>query len=672
MSTNPIVPPQDASSHAAVRPSRPKRSGSMRKSLLIMNTPPSMKKYEAIVNNTSYADASPQAVPTLHSSMTNNLQSSPIPRQQSPQHPYNNFQHHKRKTSNLEKLKNYDYNTETDSDGEPMSPISPEISSQHAAKQNMINVMKNQHHQRTMEQLSGTGPQAQSQPQPQPQSLPSAENSIDVSIPIDHTAHRIITPTPLQGVSATVASTPGNNDLFDLQKTTVITEHSTPQSTVKKPLVRRSGSMTKRHVYRTQHGSESNIEIPGGVSQHRRIRSMSIPNPIANPATSTTDQPDTLSRVDDPVQQKRSRPTSMRGYSHNGSTASLVEPSRTPSPVRPPTSDQIFALLASKESQILETKNQIDEIKRQLRSKESELIEQYKELEELKQNMSMELIKSHNGEIDEVNKSNMKLKPVDMTLNPPKGSNRLSFTGNSTPVPPKKAEMAFSPNDQVSSGLLSIKKKSSQFLSSFSNPTSVSTHTNDHHDQADDFSFSDDVKDNGVTEEMDFEQKIGKVVIPSTPSSIYHKSMTQNDQNLEQFKNNKKNEVVATTIYEEENSDDNIAPKRETQIRRNNTVNRNKRASRMSMYFSKGMNLINQFDQILQSELEKKLGIEDTDNEKPSVKDRGADEFSQEEEEDIEQIDSEEANTSVHKTDLSKEPEKPTAESQSGYKYFFA
>ncbi|KAL6943244.1 hypothetical protein ACO0RG_002234 [Hanseniaspora osmophila] len=668
MSTNPNAAAQDALTHAGVRPSRPKRSGSMRKSLLIMNTPPSMKKYEAMVNNTNNAEISPQAVPAQYSSqnphpLVGNAQSSPIPRQQSPQHPYHNFQHHRRKTSNLDKLRSYDYSTEGESDAEPMSPISPEISSQQSGKLNMINVMKNQHHQRTLDQLSGTEPQAP----------PVVENAVDLAIPDDHTAHRIITPTPVHDVSSS-----GNANLFDLQKTTITTENSTPQSTVKKPLVRRSGSMTKRHVYKTQHGSESNIEIPGNMSQHRRIRSMSIPIPIVDPTSSTTDQNDTLGRVDDPVQPKRSRPTSMRGYSHNGSTASLVEPSRTPSPVRPPTSDQIFALLASKESQILETKNQIDEVKRQLRSKEADLIEQYKELEELKQNMSMELIKSHNGEIDEVNKSNLKLKPVDMTANSNKGSNKLSFTGNSTPVPLKRAENAFSPNDQGSSGILNIKKKSSQFLSSFSNPTSVISNTNDHSNQVDDISFSDDVKDNGFAEKMAFEQKVGKVVVPSSASGYYKSKATQStavdDQNLEQFKNSKKNEVVANTIYEEENSDDNIAPKNETPIRRSNTINRNKRASRMSMYFSKGMNLINQFDQILQSELEKKLGFEDANDGKGSSNNEEnlANNFL-EEEQDVEPMDNEEANSSVHKTDLqAEEAEKPAADSQSGYKYFFA
>ncbi|OBA27922.1 hypothetical protein HANVADRAFT_52017 [Hanseniaspora valbyensis NRRL Y-1626] len=247
-------------------------------------------------------------------------------------------------------------------------------------------------------------------------------------------------------------------------------------------------------------------------------------------------------------------------------------------------SSEVLSKLASKEAAILETKAELDDLKRLVKLKEEQLKEEQKQLEALKQEMALKLLKTHQ-KIPEDNNNIINT------------SNKLQFNNVS---------------DSVTS-IFDITRKGAQ---------SLVANVNNSFEQREDHSVPTSKFMN-----ISFEEELQ---FPTANNDNDNES--EDWDNVVYSLNSPLKQAEPETIKEEEKLvedplDLNFKPKDETLIQESvmpqlnanssNTFNNNRKPqrskSRMSIYFNKTVSLVSQFDQMLQSELEKKMGIDEVD-----------------------------------------------------------
>lgn len=237
-------------------------------------------------------------------------------------------------------------------------------------------------------------------------------------------------------------------------------------------------------------------------------------------------------------------------------------------------SSEVLSKLAAKEAGILETKSELEELKKLLRQKEEQLREEQKQLESLKQEMALKLMK------------NIQSMPEENNTN----SNKLQFNNVSESV----------------TNILDKTKKSAQSL-----VANVNT------------SFEQKQESNPAAQfmNMSFEEELH---FPTGNSNI-----NSEDEDLDDviYSLNSPVKAPQKESHKEEKTlkhdllDLNFSPKDDSSIQESlqnqniGNTNHNRKPqrskSRMSMYFNKTVSLMSQFDQMLQSELEKKMGIDE-------------------------------------------------------------
>lgn len=235
-------------------------------------------------------------------------------------------------------------------------------------------------------------------------------------------------------------------------------------------------------------------------------------------------------------------------------------------------SSELLSKLAAKESGILETKSELDELKKLLRQKEEQLKEEQKQLESLKQEMALKLMK------------NLQSMPEEHNTN----SNKLQFNNVSESV----------------TSILDKTKKSAQSLVANANTSFEQKQEPNPAAQFMNMSFEEELQfptgnSNINSEDEDLDDVIYSLNSPvKGPQAESHKE----EQTIEH-----------------DSLDLNFSPKDDSSIQEsvhqthgNNVSRKPQRSkSRMSMYFNKTVSLMSQFDQMLQSELEKKMGIDE-------------------------------------------------------------
>ncbi|XBW36907.1 hypothetical protein QEN19_002486 [Hanseniaspora menglaensis] len=238
-------------------------------------------------------------------------------------------------------------------------------------------------------------------------------------------------------------------------------------------------------------------------------------------------------------------------------------------------SSELLSKLAAKEAKILETKSELDDLKKLMKQKEEQLKEEQVQLEFLKQEMALKLLKTHHNVPEDINQVS---------------NNKLQFNNVSESV----------------TSIFGKTRKTAQTLV---------TNVNNSLDNKQEPTETEKLMSTSFEQELQF------------PMNNFE---DEDDDNLDDviYSLNspvKKTQAPNHVIKEEQIDDDpldlNFKPKSESlvqesvQTQRNFNNNRKpqRSKSRMSIYFNKTVSLMSQFDQMLQSELEKKMGINEED-----------------------------------------------------------
>ncbi|KAF0268937.1 hypothetical protein FOG48_01971 [Hanseniaspora uvarum] len=387
-------------------------------------------------------------------------------------------------------------------------------------------------------------------------------------------ANRYITPTPInptdfpQNKSATSSPiVPGNSE---------------------RKHVRRASSFSSRSLLMTPNSSSNNA-VNNSVKKNPDFQNLNIFN------TSVENHTAENSLADESIPNKSV-------VKDNEMFAPAQEQVEEEDP-----SAKLFSKLASKEAQILESKSELEELKKKVKLKEEQIKDEEAQLEALKQEMAAKLLKTHQRA------------PQQTTS---KMSDILGLTRKSAPslAPPESQSM----NKNVPSEIMET---------SFSEELKFPTNTQQSYSNKREFN---DIPGNGLFGNshetlFDSQDDLDDVVysLNSPQKKPVEKFEVATEDIPEAFENHPKSEDQTENSSFSEMLDTNFPLKDNTHIitptakhkasqsmsmarelpNRKNMPQRSK--SRMSMYFSKTVSLMSQFDQILQNELEKKMGLDD-------------------------------------------------------------
>lgn len=246
-------------------------------------------------------------------------------------------------------------------------------------------------------------------------------------------------------------------------------------------------------------------------------------------------------------------------------------------------SAKLFSKLAFKEAEILESKAELEELKRKVKSKEEQIKEEEAQLEALKQEMATELLKKHE-------------------VAPQQGGSKMSEILG---LKRKSLHTTNSTNEIMETSFSEELKFPSNTQSSRKDDTySGKTETGKSHQGLFD---CDDLDD--VVYSLNSPQK-KPVDQHESQNDVPDYELTNNDSTIDKMldANFPLKENTAVIKPAGHRTSQSISVARDMPNRKN-MPQRSK--SRMSMYFSKTVSLMSQFDQILQNELEKKMGLDE-------------------------------------------------------------
>ena len=389
--------------------------------------------------------------------------------------------------------------------------------------------------------------------------------------------NRVFTPTPLGALDTeTKQHIPSNNTNNNNNNNNI--------NNAARTHIRRSSSLNKRSLLLTPN------------SQSQKPNFLSTPEKVINETEQKTSAKNFVQKEQEIEKGKEGEEEEQEQVNEYGfrdqdvienhnTAPNSVKKVDLPAPITvEDNSSEVLSKLASKEAAILETKAELDDLKRLVKQKEEQLKEEQKQLEALKQEMALKLLKTHQ-KIPEDNNNNIN------------SSNKLQFNNVS---------------DSVTS-IFDITRKGAQ---------SLVANVNNSFEQREDHSVpTSKFMNTSFEEELQF---------PTANNDNDNES--EDWDNVVYSLNSPLKKAEPETIKEEENLvedplDLNFKPKDETSIQESvmpqlnnnssNTFNKNRKPqrskSRMSIYFNKTVSLVSQFDQMLQSELEKKMGIDEVD-----------------------------------------------------------
>lgn len=248
------------------------------------------------------------------------------------------------------------------------------------------------------------------------------------------------------------------------------------------------------------------------------------------------------------------------------------------------TSAKLFSKLAFKEAQILESKAELEELKKKVKSKEEQIKEEEAQLEALKQEMATELLKKH--EVTPQQGGSKMSEILGLRKRSPPITNSTSEIMETS----FSEELKFPSNTQTS-------KKDDTFKEKFESGMS---HQGlfDCDDDLDDVVYSLNSPQKKPTDKRESHNDVPDYELNNKDSTI--------DKMLDTNFPLKENTPVIKPAGHKASQSISVAT---DMTNRKNMPQRSK--SRMSMYFSKTVSLMSQFDQILQNELEKKMGLDE-------------------------------------------------------------
>ncbi|CAI8500788.1 unnamed protein product [Hanseniaspora opuntiae] len=247
-------------------------------------------------------------------------------------------------------------------------------------------------------------------------------------------------------------------------------------------------------------------------------------------------------------------------------------------------SAKLFSKLAFKEAQILESKAELEELKKKVKSKEEQIKEEEAQLEALKQEMATELLKKHE---------------VTPQQGVSKMSEILGLRKRSPPITNSTSEImetSFSEELKFPSNTQSSKKEET-FMDKVESGMSHQGLFDSEVD-LDDVVYSLNSPQKKPIDKREFHNDVPDYELNNNDSTI--------DKMLDTNFPLKENTPVIKPAGHRGSQSISVA---RDMPNRKNMPQRSK--SRMSMYFSKTVSLMSQFDQILQNELEKKMGLDE-------------------------------------------------------------
>lgn len=246
-------------------------------------------------------------------------------------------------------------------------------------------------------------------------------------------------------------------------------------------------------------------------------------------------------------------------------------------------SAKLFTKLAFKEAQILESKAELEELKKKVKSKEEQIKDEESQLEALKQEMAAELLKKHEvtpqqggsmmSEILGLRKKSSPIRNSTTEIMETSFTEELTFPSNKNTFKKEDTYTGKIQTGESHQGLFDSEVDLDDVVYSLNSPQKR---------PLDKPESQDDVVDYELNKESSLDKMLDTNFPLKENTHVIKPAGHKGSQSIS----------VARDM-----------PNKKTMPQRSK--------SRMSMYFSKTVSLMSQFDQILQNELEKKMGLDE-------------------------------------------------------------